>query len=298
MSRLDSQIDNRGMRPGRALGSVLIFIISFLLLLFCVDRFLSVFDPVWLDGIGLYRKVLTAVLVFFVCLVSALVSRSLCPGLSAAGDLGLKEDLPRALKGICSGFLTGAVFVTAIISSLFLAGGYEFIAMANAPNVVPYILLYFVSAINEEMVFRGFLFQALERGFGLRIAFVFASVLFGFAHMMNYIEGADFSQRVLLSAFLSVEAGFPMTMAFLLTRSIWFAVGIHFAWNFFEGVIYGANVSGHALDGVLVEARLTDGIWGGGGVLGPEATIVNLVFGLLLFYLLWKLKGKKTLNLN
>lgn len=298
MSRLDSQIDNRGMLPGRALGSVLIFIISFLLLLFCVDRFLSVFDPVWLDGIGLYRKVLTAVLVFFVCLVSALVSRSLCPGLSAARDLGLKEDLPRALKGICSGFLTGAVFVTAIISSLFLAGGYEFIAMANAPNVVPYILLYFVSAINEEMVFRGFLFQALERGFGLRIAFVFASVLFGFAHMMNYIEGADFSQRVLLSAFLSVEAGFPMTMAFLLTRSIWFAVGIHFAWNFFEGVIYGANVSGHALDGVLVEARLTDGIWGGGGVLGPEATIVNLVFGLLLFYLLWKLKGKKTLNLN
>lgn len=293
MSRLDSQIDNRVMRPGRALGSVLIFIISFLLLLFCVDRFFSVLDPVWLDGIGLYRKVLTAGLVFFICLVSALVSRLLCLGLSAGRDLGLKEELPRALKGICSGFLTGAVFVTAIISSLFLAGGYEFIAMAKAPDLVPYILLYFVSAINEEMVFRGFLFQALERGFGLRIAFVFASVLFGFAHMMNYIEGADFSQRILLSAFLSVEAGFPMTMAFLLTRSIWFAVGIHFAWNFFEGVIYGANVSGHSLDGVLVEARLTEGIWGGGGVLGPEATVVNLVLGLLLFYLLWKLKGKK-----
>ncbi|MCA9815529.1 MAG: CPBP family intramembrane metalloprotease [Cyanobacteria bacterium HKST-UBA01] len=293
---LDLENDSRGKCPGRALGSVLLFVSSFLLLLCFLSKSYSALDPVWLDSIGLYQKVLWAGLIFVICLVSSLVSRLVCPGLSAVRDLGLKEEFPRALKGIGSGFLLGAFFVTAIISSLSLAGGYQFIGMAEAPQMVPYLLLYFISAVNEEMVFRGFLFQSLERGFGLKIAFVFASLLFGFAHMMNFIEGADVSQRVLLSAFLSVEAGFPMTMAFLLTRSIWFSVGIHFAWNFFEGVVYGANVSGHELDGVLVEARLTDGIWGGGGVLGPEATVVNLVFGLLLFCFLWKLKGKKFLN--
>lgn len=107
---LDLESDSRGKCPGRALGSVLLFVSSFLLLLYFLSKSYSALHPVWLDSIGLYQKVLWAGLIFVICLVSSLVSRLVCPGLSAVRDLGLKEEFPRALKGIGSGFLLGAFF--------------------------------------------------------------------------------------------------------------------------------------------------------------------------------------------
>ncbi|MEZ4533669.1 MAG: hypothetical protein R3D26_01475 [Cyanobacteriota/Melainabacteria group bacterium] len=164
---LDLESDSRGKCPGRALGSVLLFVSSFLLLLYFLSKLHSALDPVWLDSIGLYQKVLWAGLIFVICLVSSLVSRLVCPGLSAVRDLGLKEEFPGRLKARFLGFLLGAFFVTAIISqspcrrlSVYRHGG----STANGALS----LLYFISAVNEEMVFRGFLFQSLERGFGLK----------------------------------------------------------------------------------------------------------------------------------
>jgi hypothetical protein len=73
------------------------------------------------------------------------------------------------------------------------------------------------------------------------------------------------------SAAIAVEAGVLLGACFLLVRNLWLPIGLHIGWNFTEGGVFGAPISGHAAQG-LVRVRLQgpDAITGGG--FGPEAS--------------------------
>ena len=61
----------------------------------------------------------------------------------------------------------------------------------------------------------------------------------------------------LFSSFaIAMEAGVLLGAAYVLTRRLWLAVGIHFAWNFTQGGIFGGRVSGITMDGLL-ESQLS-----------------------------------------
>ncbi len=43
-----------------------------------------------------------------------------------------------------------------------------------------------------------------------------------------------------------------LAAAYMVTRQIWLPIGLHLAWNFTEGGVFGASVSGHDVhDGLL-----------------------------------------------
>ncbi len=205
-------------------------------------------------------------------------------------SLGLKSSFSGALKHLLFGFILGGIFVSIVVGALSVTGGYRFVAFNESPNIMPFFLLFFVGAFNEELVFRGFIFQDLERVIGTKTSILISSFLFGFVHMINHVPNVTPESQMVFCTFLSLEAGLPFVMAFILTRSIWLAVGIHWAWNFFEGAVFGANVSGHELNSAVMLAKLSEGICGGGGAFGPENTLVNLFAGIGLFYLLYRLK--------
>ena len=46
--------------------------------------------------------------------------------------------------------------------------------------------------------------------------------------------------------FIAVEAGLLLGGAYMLTRSLWVAIGLHAAWNFTQGAVFGVPVSGLA----------------------------------------------------
>jgi hypothetical protein len=76
----------------------------------------------------------------------------------------------------------------------------------------------------------------------------------------------------------------------ILTGRLGFAVGLHFAWNFAQGTLFGFPVSGNDFEGAaLVRTRLTGPTEWTGGPFGPEAgllAVVMLAAGSLLI-LLW-----------
>jgi len=43
---------------------------------------------------------------------------------------------------------------------------------------------------------------------------------------------------------ITLEAGSSIGAAYMATRSLWFAMGLHTAWNFLQGAIFGVAVSG------------------------------------------------------
>jgi len=68
-----------------------------------------------------------------------------------------------------------------------------------------------------------------------------------------------------------------LAAAFVVTRNLWFPIGVHFAWNFCEGPLYGTQISGRSFGADAVTAHLAGPALITGGQFGPEAGIPAIV---------------------
>src|SRR5262249_17997968 len=98
-------------------------------------------------------------------------------------------------------------------------------------------------------------------------ALAVSAVLFGLAHAAN--PGATWVS----SLAIALEAGILLGAAFALTRNLWFPIGFHFSWKFFEGPVYGTAISGATLPSSLITAQVTGPRILTGGSFGPEAGV-------------------------
>jgi hypothetical protein len=127
----------------------------------------------------------------------------------------------------------------------------------------------FQAAFVEEIVARGILFRFLESLGGSRFALALSSALFGLGHLAN-------PNATLWSAIaIAIEAGIMLGGAYMLTRNLWLAIGLHFGWNVTQGYIWDVPVSGNPVDG-LVSAHPAGPEILSGGMFGLEASIIAL----------------------
>jgi membrane protease YdiL (CAAX protease family) len=145
----------------------------------------------------------------------------------------------------------------------------------------------FGGALVEELLLRAILFRIAEQAFGTTAAVVISAVIFGLLHGLNH--GATAMSDVAIA----LEAGILLALAYALTHNLWFAVGIHLGWNFAEGNIYGAAVSGTAPAHTLMRVSLSGTQALTGGTFGPEASVVSIVVCLLASGLLLLLVVRK-----
>jgi membrane protease YdiL (CAAX protease family) len=133
----------------------------------------------------------------------------------------------------------------------------------------------FAAAVLEELLLRAVLFRLLEEATGTTIAVIVSAIVFGLLHGLN--PGAT----PLSTAAIAIEAGVLLALAYALTHNLWLAIGIHMAWNFTEGSVFGAAVSGGAQSQSLVRSVISGPDWLSGGAFGPEASIVSVAVCLL-----------------
>ena len=178
-----------------------------------------------------------------------------------------------ALRETGAGIAVGAGLLAASITSIAVLGYYEVTGSNPASVILPTLAMAIASGYVEEVLFRGVLFRIVEESLGTWIALAFTSLLFGFAHIMN-------PNATLFSSFaIAMEAGVLLGAAYVLTRRLWLAVGIHFAWNFTQGGIFGVRMSGITVDGLL-ESQLSGPMLLSGGEFGVEASIFALALGM------------------
>lgn len=130
------------------------------------------------------------------------------------------------------------------------------------------------SAVSEELVFRGLLFRLAERSLGTWPAMVISAVLFGALHLAN--PGAG----LVSTAAITLESGLLLCSAYILTRNLWFAIGLHFGWDVAESALFGATMFGHIDPGLFV-TRVGGPNFLSGGSFGVEASILALLWSLL-----------------
>jgi membrane protease YdiL (CAAX protease family) len=182
-------------------------------------------------------------------------------------ELALRRLAPDGALGLAA----GALLFSAVVGALWLLGSYRVVAFnPDAHWVLAAATVGLGAGIGEEIICRGVLYRIVEEGLGSWIALLFSALLFGAAHLHN--PGATLWAGLAIA----IEAGILLALIYLVTRSLWVCIGLHAAWNFVQGTVYGIPVSGTRADGWLVSTR-SGPDWLSGGVFGAEASVVALV---------------------
>lgn len=189
--------------------------------------------------------------------------------------LGAKrhDDLPldlSALRDTVLGVLGGAALITACVGLAALFGAYRIDSVGNFSDWSEIVFLTGVYAgFFEELLMRGILLRWLEEVVGSWIALAISALVFGFLHATN--DNATFFS----SLAIAIEAGILLGGAYMYTRSLWLAVGLHAGWNVVQGM-WDVPISGNDFDGVVNATLEGPSLLAGGGF-GLEATVFALV---------------------
>jgi membrane protease YdiL (CAAX protease family) len=180
--------------------------------------------------------------------------------------------LARARPDLRKGMVLGLGLFCATIGLVALVGGYHVRGWGSIGGALTTLGLMSCASVTEELAFRGALFRVLEEKAGTYGALGVSGLMFGGLHLVN----KDATVWGALS--IAVEAGLMLGAAYAATRSLWLAIGIHFAWNTAEQGIFGTAESGAGTGtGGLLHASLTGPHILTGGSFGPEASIFALV---------------------
>ena len=207
----------------------------------------------------------SAIAIGIVLLVYKLAIRHL--GEQPRDDLRLSD----APKGLGLGLLLGFLIFSLIVGVAAIADVYNIIGSGGTGELLRVLVtIAILPGFMEELLFRGILFRWLEEFAGSWFALAMTSALFGLAHMFN-------PNATALSSFaIALEAGVLLGGAYMLTRNLWMAIGLHAAWNFTQGWIFDVPVSGTDQNG-LVEAQLSGPELLSGGAFGLEASLIAMV---------------------
>lgn len=147
--------------------------------------------------------------------------------------------------------------------------------------------LFLCVGLYEELVSRGYQLRNAAEGLNfpgigprgaVLLAWVLSSAIFGYLHANN-------PSATPLSTFNVALAGLMLGFGYVLTGELAIPIGLHVAWNFFQGAVFGFPVSGLSVAGATVLSTDQGGpaLWTGGpfgpegGLLAPGAMAVGIL---------------------
>ena len=193
------------------------------------------------------------------------------------------------LSSLLKGFGLGLALFLLTLLGLVALGQYHF----ESIHLNPYSLVFVVFTIPfwilqgtaEEVVSRAWLLHQLASRTNLKLAVLISSLFFTLLHMGN----SGLTPLSLMNLFLF---GVAMSLYLLKTDTVWGVAGIHGAWNFAQGNLFGVLVSGQS-SGTSIMKFTPQGNqdWLSGGSFGIEGSIMSsIILFLLIVYLAYQLK--------
>lgn len=193
------------------------------------------------------------------------------------------------LKKYSLGFLIGLAMMSIIVLILFPFGyitveknPIQPVGISAIASVLVILFGWIIQGATEEIVTRGWLLNVLSTKYNIEVGLLISSTLFGLMHLtnpnVNYIAVINI---ILVGLFYGLYV--------IKTNDLWAVCGMHSAWNFAQGNIFGFKVSGLDVSvGSLIDLNLVGSDFVTGGIFGPEAGITATFIllasiGILLF---------------
>lgn len=186
------------------------------------------------------------------------------------------------------GSAVGIVSLALAAAIATAAGGLRFTASSTemflqvGKTLASSALLFIVAALAEEAMFRGYPLQTLSRARLAWLGVFLTSVPFASIHLWNPNAGPGAFANTAL-------AGVWLAIAYLRTRSLWFPLGIHWAWNWALGSLFGLPVSGlQIVSHPLLQGNDLGPPWLTGGNYGIEGGVACTLALLLSTAFVWR----------
>lgn len=193
------------------------------------------------------------------------------------------------LSNLLKGFSLDLALFLLTLLGLVVLGQYRLESIHLNPYSLAFVVFtipfWILQGTAEELVTRAWLIPQLAKRTNLKVAIIISSSLFTLLHLGN--PGITFLSAIDLFLF-----GVAMSLYLLKTDTIWGIGGIHGAWNFAQGNLFGVLVSGQS-SGTSIMRFTPQGNqdWLSGGSFGIEGSIVSsIILFLLILYLAHQLK--------
>lgn len=214
-------------------------------------------------------------------LVAAVIGAALAIAghLLVVGPIGARRGLAVAGRGklaeLAAGLGIGTALIAVSTGIIALLGGYRVTGIDPSPQLLAPLAIGIFAAFVEEVFFRGALLRLIDGWLGSWAALAITSLVFGLVHITNPDAGLWGAIAIV------IEAGVLLGGAYLLTRRLWLAIGIHLAWNSVQSGVFSFAVSGTGEQHGLLQAQMSGPDWLSGGAMGVEGSVVTVVIGLL-----------------
>ena len=193
------------------------------------------------------------------------------------------------LKKYSLGFLIGLAMMSIIVLILFPFGyitveknPIQPVGISAIASVLVILFGWIIQGATEEIVTRGWLLNVLSTKYNIGVGLLISSTLFGLIHLTNpNVNNIAVINIILVGLFYGLYV--------IKTNDLWAVCGMHSAWNFAQGNIFGFKVSGLDVSvGSLIDLNLVGSDFVTGGIFGPEAGITATFIllasiGILLF---------------
>jgi uncharacterized protein len=178
-------------------------------------------------------------------------------------------------KNFWAGVLWGLLAISGLLLVMRVAGVFSFGGFAlHGVRILKFAafwgLMFLIVGFREEFLFRGYSLFTLTDGIGFWPAAFLLSSFFGYVHTGNPGES-----WVGLLGVVAIGLFFCFTVR--RTGNLWFAVGMHAAWDWSETFLYSVPDSGLVLPGHLMNPTFHGSRWLTGGSVGPEGSVLLFV---------------------
>jgi uncharacterized protein len=152
--------------------------------------------------------------------------------------LSLGFEFKPYLNDLFAGMGWGIILISIGFLALWISGMLTIQSVEFNPfRIFFYIIFFVIVALNEEILVRGYMLTNLMDSMNKYLALVLSALLFSVMHLFN-------PSVSLISTINIFLAGILLGIYFIHKGNLWFPIGMHFTWNFFQGPVFGFEVSG------------------------------------------------------
>lgn len=189
-------------------------------------------------------------------------------------------------KEFVSGFFLGVIIMVIAFFLLLSLNEIAFDSYNFNLKSMVFSIIFFISvSVLEEALCRGYILGQLLETSNKYVALVVSSAIFTALHSLN----PNMATIPVLNLFL---AGILLGITYIYTKNLWFPIALHFSWNFFQGPIFGFEVSGQKLYSVIQQSRMEDNFINGGSF-GFEGSLLATLLMLIATFFIWRFYEKK-----
>lgn len=185
------------------------------------------------------------------------------------------------------GFIGSLILMGSGFLILLFLGRVEVISYnPDAVSILYWGAVLLLVAVMEELSFRGYLLSNMMESMNHYLAVGIISVVFGLGHA----SGQNVSFVGLINCMLmGVLAG----LYYVHRRNLWGPIAFHTGWNFFQGTIFGFNVSGRSFNYSLLNTEISGNNLLSGGPNGFEGSLILSFLTVAAVFVLMRFFSKK-----